>query len=229
MAKGVILVVEDDRSSLDVVDQALQEEGFTVLKAETAFKARGFLSKKAPDLVIIDRKLPDGDGLALCQEMRQQPAFAKTPVLFLTGKGSTADRVIGLKMGADDYLTKPFSPEELVARVEAVLRRSGRMETRTVVEWEGLRLDLDARKTYLKEKRLDLSSKEFDLLAVLLSRKDRVLTRAFLLQNVWNYEGEAELSTRVVDVTLSHLKEKLGTWGRRIAAVRGFGYRLDSK
>lgn len=229
MTKGMVLVVEDDKSTLGVVAEALEEEGYLVLRADSCFKARGLLAKNTPDLVILDRKLPDGDGLTLCQEMRQKESFSQIPVLFLTAKGTTVDRVVGLKMGGDDYLTKPFSTEELTARVEALLRRSGRLESRTVIEWEEVRLDIEARKAFLKEKEVVLSSREFDLLAVLLSRKDRVLTRAFLLQRVWNYEGEEELSTRVVDVTLSHLKEKLGAWGRRISAVRGFGYRLDSK
>lgn len=228
-AKGTILVVEDDAGTMGVVSASLEGEGFLVLKASTVFKAKGILAKQAPDMVIIDRKLPDGDGLNLCQELRQQAAFAQTPILFLTGKSATTDRVVGLRLGADDYLAKPFSPEELVARVDAVLRRSNRIETRSVLEWDGLRLDLEARKSFIKEKEIDLSSKEFDLLSTLLARKDRVLTRQYLLQSVWRYDGEAELSTRVVDVTVGHLKDKLGAWGKRITAVRGFGYRLDSK
>ena len=166
-------------------------------------------------LVILDRRLPDADGLELCQEIRQKPALSTVPVLFLSGKNTVADKVVGLKMGGDDYLTKPFSPEELVARIEVLLRRSGAADAPKSVEAEGLRLDFEARRIFHKDKEVQLS------------RKNRGLTRQFLLQHVWGYDASIEVSTKVVDVTLSHLREKLGPWGDKITAVRGYGYRLD--
>lgn len=227
MNKGTILVVEDDRTTSNLVSQVLKQEGFSVVVADTAFKARGHLEKAPPILVILDRRLPDADGLVLCQEMRQKPGLASVPVLFLTAKSTVSDKVVGLKMGGDDYLAKPFSPEELVARIDVLLRRSGKIEAPAALEAEGLRLDLEGRKAFLRNKEIELSPKEFDLLTVLFSRKNRVLTRPFLLQHVWGYDEGVELSTRVVDVTLSHLRDKLGSWGQKIAAVRGYGYRLD--
>ena len=225
--KGTILLVEDDKTAQKLVTQILEGEGFAVQAADTAFRARGLLEKHTPVLVILDRRLPDADGLELCQEIRQKPALSTVPVLFLTGKNTVADKVVGLKMGGDDYLTKPFSPEELVARIEVLLRRSGAAEAPKSLEAEGLRLDFEARRVFIKDKEVQLSPKEFDLLAVLLTRKNRVLTRQFLLQHVWGYDAGIEISTKVVDVTLSHLREKLGAWGDKITAGRGFGYRMD--
>ncbi|MBI3547786.1 MAG: response regulator transcription factor [Elusimicrobia bacterium] len=225
--KGTIIAVDDDKVISNLITKVLTDEGYNVSVADTAFKARGLLERLTPTLVILDRRLPDADGLELCQEIRKKPQLAGVPVLFLTAKGTTADKVVGLKMGGDDYLTKPFSPEELVVRIEVLLRRAGQLEETTVLEADGLKIDLTARKVFLIKKEIALSPKEFDLLAVLLSRKNRVLTRQFLLQHVWGYGEDVELSTRVVDVTFSHLREKLGPWGKRISAVRGYGYRLD--
>ena len=224
-----MLIVEDDKTVSSLVSQVLKQEGFSPIVADTAFKARGHLEKLSQGLVlvILDRRLPDADGVELCQEIRQKSSLGAVPVMFLTAKSTTADKIVGLKMGGDDYLAKPFSPEELVARVEALLRRAGRLETPTVLEAEGLKLDLEGRKAFMKTKEVPLSPKEFDLLVVLVSRKNRVLTRQFLLQHVWGYDQDIELSTRVVDVTFSHLRDKLGGWAERITAVRGYGYRLD--
>jgi two-component system alkaline phosphatase synthesis response regulator PhoP len=229
LTKGTIMIVEDDKTVSSLVTQVLKAEGFAVLVAETAFRARGLIERSAAGLtlVILDRRLPDADGVEICQEIRQRPGLSGVPILFLTAKSTTADKVVGLKMGADDYLAKPFSPEELIARVEALLRRTGRLEVPTVLEAAGLRIDLEARKAFVGKKEVALSPKEFDLLVVLVSRKNRVLTRQVLLQHVWGYDQDVELSTRVVDVTFSHLREKLGSWGQRISAVRGYGYRLD--
>ena len=139
------------------------------------------------------------------------------------------DRIVGLEMGADDYLAKPFNTEELVARVESLLRRAGKHEEPSVQTAKDVKLDRESRKAFVKNKEVPLSAKEFDLLWNLMYRKNRVLTRDFLLQHVWGYDSGLDLTTKVVDVTLSHLRDKLGPAAEMIVAVRGFGYRFDDK
>lgn len=190
-------------------------------------KARASISRAAPELVVLDRNLPDGDGLGLCRELRAEPKFASLPLLILTARKSVEERVSGLRGGADDYLAKPFNTEELVARVEALLRRVGHAPAPPRLEGAGLRLERDSRRAFRGDKELPLSAKEFDLLWCLLEQANRVVTRDFLLQHVWGYEEGLDLTTKVVDVTVSHLRDKLGDPGSRIKAVRGFGYRLD--
>jgi len=228
MAKGQILVIEDQAATSDLIAEVLKEEGFEVKVVDTLGKARTDIARALPELLILDRNLPDGDGIELCRELREGEKTANIPVLFLTAKKAVEDRVSGLKTGADDYLTKPFNTEELVARVEALLRRSGRHEEPATQSAGDIRMDRDSRKAYVKGKEVPLSAKEFDLLWYLIYRKNRVLTRDFLLQHVWGYESGLNLTTKVVDVTLSHLRDKLGPAANIIVAVRGFGYRLDA-
>ncbi|MBI5631191.1 MAG: response regulator transcription factor [Elusimicrobia bacterium] len=226
--KAQILVVEDQPATSDLIAEVLKEDGYEVQTAESMHKARESMRRALPELIILDRNLPDGDGLELCRELREDQKTASLPLLILTGKKAVEERVSGLKEGADDYLTKPFNTEELIARVEALLRRVGKMEEPQVQAAGDVKLDRESRKAFLKNKEINLSAKEFDLLWFLIYRSNRVLTRDFLLQHVWGYEQGLELSTKVVDVTLSHLRDKLGPASAMIVAVRGFGYRLDA-
>ena len=226
--KAQILIVEDQAATANLVTDVLRENGHEVHAVETAQKARASLQRALPDLLILDRSLPDGDGLDLCRELRADPQFASLPVLILTARKTVEDKVTGLKEGADDYLAKPFSTEELAARVEALLRRAGKTEEPSILEARGLKLDRQARKAFLKNKEVALSAKEFDLLWLLICRKNRVLTREDLLQHVWGYEAGLELTTKVIDVTLSHLRDKIGDAADSIISVRGFGYRFDA-
>ncbi len=226
--RAQILVVEDQSATSDLIVEVLKEEGFEVKVAETLAKARQNIARAVPELVILDRNLPDGDGLALCEELRQDEKTKSMPLLFLTAKKAVEDKVSGLKTGADDYITKPFNTEELVARVEALLRRVGKSDEPSQQVAGDVKLDRESRKAFLKNKEIPLSAKEFDLLWYLMYRRNRVLTRDFLLQHVWGYESGLDLTTKVVDVTLSHLREKLGSAAGMIAAVRGFGYRFDA-
>jgi DNA-binding response OmpR family regulator len=229
MPKFQILLVEDDPHTSAMVSEVLRGEGFEVCAAETAGAARSQFEKPSEfDLVVLDRSLPDADGIDLCAEMRRKSSLKAIPVLFLTAKGSVADKVEGLQTGGDDYLVKPFNPAELVARVQALLRRSGRMGKPASLESGPLRLDLEGRKAYVKGKAVELWAKEFDLLALLLSQKNRVMSREFLLQEIWGYAPDSDPATKVVDVTVSHLRAKLGAYGDRVVTVRGFGYRLDT-
>lgn len=226
--KPLILIVEDEEETSEMLRLLLKRDGFDSQAARNAFQAEGMLSRLKPDLLILDRQLPDSDGLDFCRTMRARDGTKDLPVLFLTGKKSVPDRVAGLSVGGDDYLAKPFSPEELLARVRALLRRSRRSDAApSRLESGGLSMDLDARKALYKGKELPLSRMEFNLLQAFLENRDRVLERRFLLSRVWGYEKELELSTRVVDVTVSHLREKLGRAGERITAVPGYGYRFE--
>ncbi len=226
--RAQILVVEDQSSTSDLIAEVLKEEGFEVKVADSLAKARQNIARAVPELVILDRNLPDGDGLDLCKELRDAEKTKTMPLLFLTAKKAVEERVSGLKTGADDYLTKPFNTEELVARVEALLRRVGKSDEPEQQAAGDLKLDRDSRKAFLKNKEIPLSAKEFDLLWYLMYRRNRVLTRDFLLQHVWGYESGLDLTTKVVDVTLSHLRDKLGPAASMIVAVRGFGYRFDA-
>jgi DNA-binding response OmpR family regulator len=227
--KAQILVVEDQPATSDLIAEVLKEEGYEVKVVDTLQKARNNLARALPELLILDRSLPDGDGLELCHELRKEEKSAHMPLLILTAQKAVEEKVAGLKGGADDYLAKPFNTQELVARVEALLRRGGKSEEPAIMASGDMKLDRDSRKAYIKTKEVGLSAKEFDLLWFLMSRKNRVLTRDFLLQHVWGYDSGLDLTTKVVDVTLSHLRDKLGPTGDMIVAVRGFGYRFDDK
>ncbi len=226
--KAQILIVEDQPATSGLIVDVLETEGYETRVVDRLEKARASIKKAPPELVVLDRNLPDGDGLMLCAELRADPATSGLPILILTAQKAVEQKVTGLKQGADDYITKPFNTEELVARVEALLRHTGKLDEPTVQTAGDLKLDRDARKAYLKAKEIALSAKEFDLLWFLMYRRNRVLSRDFLLQHVWGYEQGLDLTTKVVDVTLSHLRDKIGPSAEMIVAVRGFGYRFDA-
>lgn len=227
MVKAQILVVEDQAATADLILDVLKSEGYDAHTVDTLEKARARLKKTPPELMILDRNLPDGDGVDLLAEVRGEEKTSALPVIILTAKKDVADKVAGLKTGADDYVAKPFNTEELVARVQAILRRAGKGDEPAVLEAAGIKLDRESRKAWANGKDVPLSTKEYDLLWFLILRKNRVLTRDFLLQHVWGYDAGVELTTKVIDVTLSHLKQKLGAPAEHIVAVRGFGYRFD--
>jgi len=226
--KAQILVVEDQAATADLILEVLKGEGYEAQTVDTLTKARARLKKQPPELLLLDRNLPDGDGVDLLAEIRDDEKLQSLPVIILTAKKEVADKIAGLRVGADDYVAKPFNTEELVARVAAILRRAGKGEEPTSVEAGGIKLDRSSRKVWIGEKETALSAKEFDLLWFLVYRKNRVLTRDFLLQHVWGYDSGIDLTTKVIDVTLSHLRNKIGGVADKIVAVRGFGYRFDA-
>jgi len=228
MIKAQILVVEDQAATADLILEVLRGEGYEAQTVDTLAKARARIKKTPPELMILDRNLPDGDGVDLLAEIRADEKLAGTPIIILTAKKDVADKVAGLRTGADDYVAKPFNTEELVARVAALLRRSGKSEEPSFLEAAGMKLDRESRKSWVGGKEVALSAKEFDLLWFLIFRKNRVLTRDFLLQHVWGYDAGVDLTTKVIDVTLSHLRQKIGPTADKIVAVRGFGYRFDA-
>lgn len=228
MIKPQILVVEDQAATADLILEVLGAEDYEAHSVDTLAKARARLKKQPPSLLLLDRSLPDGDGVDLLAEIRKDEKLAALPVIILTARKEVAEKVAGLRVGADDYIAKPFNTEELVARVAGILRRAGKVEERTAVEAGGVKLDRASRKAHIGGKEIALSAKEFDLLWFLVDRKNRVLTRDFLLQHVWGYDSDIDLTTKVIDVTLSHLRTKIGSVADKIVAVRGFGYRFDA-
>lgn len=228
MSQASILLVEDDASVVDLVKGVLEEEHYGVTVATSAFQAEGVLLKCRPDLVILDRNLPDKDGMEFCKALRASPATRGVPVLFLTSRKGVTDKVLGLEAGGDDYLAKPFSVPELVARVRALLRRAGpRPEASPVVAVGPLEVNLESREARAGGKPLRLTGKELDLLRAFLERPGRVLTRQFLLTNVWGYDMDVELTTKAVDWMVMSLRRKLGRWGSLIETVKGHGYKLN--
>jgi two-component system, OmpR family, alkaline phosphatase synthesis response regulator PhoP len=229
-----LLVVEDEISISTLLQFNLEQAGFQVV---TAMDGKGGLEKaesEIPDLIILDLMLPEMDGLEVCKELRSKKL--NIPILMLTAKDDEFDKVLGLELGADDYMTKPFSPREVVARVKAILRRTTAAATASEQkneEIEHLRIgEVDIYpenyEAYFKEKALELTPKEFELLVYLARHKGRVLSREQLLSAVWNYDFVGD--TRIVDVHISHLREKIETNTRKpiyIKTIRGLGYKLE--
>jgi DNA-binding response OmpR family regulator len=225
-----ILIVEDERNLCDLIRDNLQEQGYGVFQAFDGPSALTMARETVPDLVILDIMLPGIDGLEVCRRLRQGSIV---PILMLTACAEEIDRVLGLELGADDYLTKPFSMRELKARVRALLRRVEMMQTTDVsadqvVTSAGLYLDPTSYETRLDDQAIDLTAKEFSLLYLLVRHPGRVFSRAYLLDEIWGYEAAAY--DRTVDTHIYRLRQKLGTEGeiaQRIVAVRGIGYKFE--
>jgi len=222
-----VLVVEDEPDIRDLVVFHLERESFRVRTARTGAEALRQVKASAPDLVILDLMLPELDGLEVCRRLRHDRATSFIPVIMLTAKADEVDRVVGLEIGADDYVTKPFSPKELVARVRAVLRRCRPDERPTVFAIGALRVDAGKHIVAVGKREVPLTAKEFDLLVALIESKGRVLSREQLLDRVWGYARAGEIESRTVDVHVRRLRQKLGHEGRRILTVKNVGYRFE--
>jgi len=221
-----ILVVDDERSIIEIVSAYLEAEGYEVytamdgpsgLKAARAYK---------PDLIVLDIMLPGMDGVEVLTQLRRESSVY---IIMLTAKAEETDKIVGLSVGADDYLTKPFSPRELVARVKAALRRlSGGtgLPDETILAFEHVRVDTGSRKVWMNGNPIDLTTTEFDLLRTLVEHHGRVLSREQLLEKVWGHDYYGEI--RVVDVHIGHIRQKLGD-DDLIATVRGIGYRFEDQ
>jgi len=182
-----------------------------------------------PDLILLDLMLPEMDGLEVCRRLRQDPVTQSVPLVMLTARGDEVDRVLGLELGADDYVVKPFSPREVVARVRAVLRRSRPAATGSnPVRVGPLQIDAAAHIVTVDGVAVNLTRREFDLLRALVEARGRVLSREFLLDHVWGYTAAGEIESRTVDVHVRRLRQKLGPVGQRIGTVTGVGYRLEA-
>jgi two-component system alkaline phosphatase synthesis response regulator PhoP len=224
-----VLVVEDEPDIRDLLAFHLEREGFQVRLARTGTDGLRQVQAVAPDLIILDLMLPELDGLEVCRRLRRDPATSSIPVIMLTARGDEVDRVVGLELGADDYVTKPFSPKELVARVRAVLRRSRPGEAPTSVSVGTLKLDFGRHIVTVRGREVSLAPKEFDLLRALVEARGRVLSREFLLDRVWGYARAGEIESRTVDVHVRRLRQKLDVEGCRILTVKNAGYRFEDR
>jgi two-component system phosphate regulon response regulator PhoB len=221
-----VLIVDDEPDLVRVIDFNLRNEGFSTTLCRNGEEALAALKRQVPDLVILDLMLPDLSGLEVCRQIRQNPKASSVPVIMLTAKGEEIDRVVGFQLGADDYVTKPFSVRELALRVRAVLRRSGsdpRTDGKSKIG--AVELDLSAHRCFVGGTEIPLTALEFRLLSTFIGRVGRVLSREQLLEQVW--EVTSELQTRTVDTHVKRLREKLGGAGDMIETVRGVGYRMS--
>jgi DNA-binding response OmpR family regulator len=226
MSREQILIVEDDGPIAQLVRYNLDKAGFECLQADNARQAFEVLERREVHLIVLDVMLPGMDGFGLCKELKKKQIWAAIPILMLTARAEEIDRVLGLELGADDYMVKPFSPRELVLRVKAILRRHG-PETglpQNVLTAGLLMVDKDRHQVTVNKKEAALTSMEFKLLVVLLERRGRVQSRERLLSDVWDVD--AEVTTRTVDTHIKRLRQKLGVMGRHIETVRGYGYRF---
>jgi two-component system, OmpR family, alkaline phosphatase synthesis response regulator PhoP len=228
-----ILIVEDEPDIRKLVQYNLTQERFSVLEAEDGEQALKLLQREMPSLVILDLMLPGLSGMELCKLLKQRSETAKLPILMLTAKAGEADRIVGLEMGADDYLTKPFSPREMVARVRAILRRSESTpatDTASAYDKGSLKIDFSTYEVFVRSKPVKLTLKEFELLRFLVLNPSRVLNRDQLLDRVWG--GETFVTPRTVDVHIRRLRKAVEKDDRKpkwILTVRGVGYKFDEK
>lgn len=220
-----ILIIEDEKDIVDLIEYHLKQSGFSVISALDGPTGLERARKKSPNLIILDLMLPGLDGKDICRSLKSNPLTQSIPILMLTAKAEETDRLIGFELGADDYVTKPFSPKELVLRVKAILRRKEvDQEGEKIIRIGDLLIDIDRHQVSIKKSPVRLTSTEFKLLVELASKRGRVLTREHLLDRVWGYTYEGY--ARTVDTHVRRLREKMGPLGDSIETIRGVGYRF---
>ncbi|SMF33251.1 response regulator [Desulfovibrio gilichinskyi] len=226
MSTEKILVVEDHYDTIELLKYNLTSSGFEVVTAMDGHKALEQARNEMPDLILLDLMLPGIDGLEVCRRLKQEAGTQHIPVVMLTAKGEEVDRVVGLELGVDDYIVKPFSPRELVLRVKAVLRRGSEVETKRPGKWsrEGLAVDFEAHTLECDGEPVTLTATEFKLFSELLQHEGKVRTRDHLLDTVWDTHFEGY--SRTVDTHIRRLRQKLGPYADYIETVRGVGYRF---
>lgn len=223
--KQKILVVDDEPEAVELVEFNLKQAGYEVVTAADGAEALKKTRALLPSLIVLDLMLPEMDGLEVCKMLRRDPATAAVPIVMLTAKAAEIDRVLGLELGADDYLTKPFSPRELVLRVKKLLTRgTGKTEEPETLAFGDLLIDVPRHLVSWRGKRVDLTATEFKLLTILAQRRGRVQSRDHLLRDVWEYN--TLMDTRTVDTHMRRLREKLGPASKFLDTVRGVGYRF---
>ena len=228
--KEKILIVDDEKDIVKMLDYNLKKDGYRVISASDGEDALDLASREHPDLIVLDLMLPGLDGLEVCKTLKKEGKTAPIPIIMLTAKTQESDKVIGLELGADDYMTKPFSPRELLARIKAVLRRAKDKEKfPEIIKFGDLTLDLARISVSVKNKKVELTAKEFELLKTLLQAKGRVLSRDYLLDTIWGFDHAIEIETRTVDVHIRTLRKKLKTEAKRIITVKNYGYRFDNE
>ncbi|AVP53596.1 transcriptional regulatory protein [Clostridium tetani] len=228
MSQDKILIVDDEEHIRELLRYNLEKEGYKIFCAENGKEALEIAKEKKPTLILLDVMLPQMDGYDVCKEIRKDNSISTTPIIMITAKGEELDKVLGLELGADDYITKPFSIRELIARIKAVLRRTLLKSTEEPFKFEGLKMDFEKYEVMKDGEKVDLTLKEFQLLEILIKNKGRVLTREYLLDKIWGYEYIGE--TRTVDVHIRHLRQKVEDDDKNpkyIETIRGVGYRFN--
>ena len=223
-----VLVIEDEPDIRKTIDYNLSKESFKVTQASSIEEGEKALAANKIDVIILDLMLPDGSGLTLCRDIKSEPNTKHIPVIILTAKTEEVDRVVGFELGADDYVTKPFSVRELILRVKAILKRGVSTEKNTddIEDSFGeLTINYEEHQAYISGQEISLTALEFKLLKHLINRKGRVQTRDQLLEDVWGYSSN--VTTRTVDTHIKRLREKLGSVGDHIQTIRGVGYRFS--
>ena len=225
MIENKIVIVDDEESIRELVGDLLESENFKVIKCADTDDGYKRILKSKPDLVILDVKMPQIGGIELCRLLRENIETKNIPVIMLTVESTETDKVIGFGVGADDYITKPFSNRELVARVRALLRRVSRIDDKNVsIEVDDLVMNLEARTVTIKGKEIKLRPKEFDLLHMFLLKPNVVLNREYILENVFDYN--IGVTTRTIDTHIKNLRQALGSWGDKINTIFGRGFKF---
>jgi len=229
MAKEKILIIEDEKNIAKLIKFNLEKNGYETIATRSGEEAIQILGRHEVDLILLDIMLPGMNGLEVCKEIKQMNRTKNIPVIMLTAKGEEVDRIVGFEVGADDYITKPFSPRELILRLKAILRRGKAEDTvRKEILSEGdINVDISRHEVTVKGKTVELTQMEFKLLCTLLERRGRVQTRDSLLTDVWGIDTMVE--TRTIDTHIKSLRSKLGKSGDRIETIRGMGYKFDDK
>jgi len=225
MSKEKILIVEDDADIVEVIDYNLKKEGYLTAAVLNGEDALSFAKKIKPELIILDLMLPGIDGLDVCRALRQQQETANIPIVMLTAKSQETDKIVGLELGADDYMTKPFSPRELIARIKAVLRRFKRASQKKLVKIGSIIIDKLKHKVTVSGRKILLTPTEFKLLEFMAESPGMVLSREQLLSGVFGYDSESY--DRTIDAHMKSLRKKLGKARDYIETIRGIGYRLE--
>ena len=222
-----ILIIEDEPDIRKTLEYNISREGYKVVCASSLSKGKEHINSSDFSLILLDLMLPDGSGLDLCREIKSDKDKSSTPIIILTAKDDEVDKVVGFELGADDYVTKPFSVRELILRIKAVLKRGAeKKETLEVQRQFGeLTMDIDSHEVFVNNEQIILTALEFRLLRQLVDRRGRVQSRDQLLSDVWGYS--AEVTTRTVDTHIKRLREKLGTMGKYVQTIRGVGYKFS--
>ena len=222
-----ILIIEDEPDIRKTLEYNISREGYKVVCASSLSKGKEHINSSDFSLILLDLMLPDGSGLDLCREIKSDKDKSSTPIIILTAKDDEVDKVVGFELGADDYVTKPFSVRELILRIKAVLKRGAeKKETLEVQRQFGeLTMDIDSHEVFVNNEQIILTALEFRLLRQLVDRRGRVQSRDQLLSDVWGYSSE--VTTRTVDTHIKRLREKLGTMGKYVQTIRGVGYKFS--
>ena len=221
-----ILLIEDEPDIRKTLEYNIAREGYDVITAPSLSEGRNHLNSSSFSLILLDLMLPDGSGLDLCREIKSDKEKTATPIIILTAKDDEVDKVVGFELGADDYVTKPFSVRELILRIKAVLKRGERKQENLEVQRQfgELLIDVDSHEVYVNDQSITLTALEFKLLRQLVDRRGRVQSRDQLLSDVWGYS--ADVTTRTVDTHIKRLREKLGSMGKYVQTIRGVGYKF---